>query len=91
MRTTLTHVPASCLSVCQLCSALHARSDGWLLINSFMWLWLCGVLCNLRLIAALRAEKGADGTLELQLVALFHPDDANSTVSVEALDAAIVQ
>jgi hypothetical protein len=56
-----------------------------------MWLWLCGVLCNLRLIAALRAEKGADGTLELQLVALFHPDDANSTVSVEALDAAIVQ
>jgi hypothetical protein len=43
------------------------------------------------LIAAIRAEKSEDGALELQLLALFNPDEANGVASVDALDAAVVQ
>lgn len=52
----------------------------------------CGVfLLRLRLVAAIRAEKAEDGALELQLLALFNPAEANGVASVDALDAAIVQ
>jgi hypothetical protein len=43
------------------------------------------------LVAAIRAEKAEDGALELQLLALFNPAEANGVASVDALDAAIVQ
>ena len=39
------------------------------------------MLLHLRLVAALRAEKAEDGAVELQLLALFHPDEASSTVA----------
>ena len=45
----------------------------------------------LSLIAAIRAEKREDGALELQLLALFNPDEANEVASVDAIDAAVVQ
>ena len=44
-----------------------------------------------RLVAAIRAEKAENGALELQLLALFNPDEANATTSVGTLDAALVQ
>ena len=49
------------------------------------------MLLHLRLVAALRAEKAEDGALELQLLALFHPDEANAVASVDTQDAAVVQ
>lgn len=48
------------------------------------------LLCP-RLIAALRAEKAGDGALELQLLALFHPDEANEVDSVDGLGAVVLQ
>ena len=48
-------------------------------------------MLRLSLIAAIRAEKSEDGALELQLLALFNPDEANGVASVDALDAAVVQ
>ena len=48
-------------------------------------------MLRVRLIAAIRAEKAVDGALELQLLALFDPGEANGVASVDALDAAIVQ